>query len=99
MSTFGEWLKEKRNTNGLSQVKLAKKIGIDKGYLSQVEAGLRPPSEGLLKALAEYFSINEDEIRYVAGKIPEDIAKILRDNPIKAPELLRTQFRKKKDEI
>ena len=89
---FGIWLKEKRMSLKISQVKLANEIGVDKGYLSQVEAGLRPASDDLLEKMSKYFEISEDAIKNMAGKIPEDILKILREHPVDAPQLLRKKF-------
>ncbi len=51
--TTGQDIRQMREDAGLSQRRLAEAAGIDHGYLSQVERGLREPSIAVLVAIAE----------------------------------------------
>jgi hypothetical protein len=42
--------------------------------------------------VSEYFNYNRDELMLLGEKIPEDIKRILRDNPKEALSYLREKF-------
>lgn len=48
---------------------LAKMVGISNPYLSQIERGLRAPSEAVVHAIAETLDISTDELYRMAGFI------------------------------
>ena len=80
---FGARLRAIRKQAGLSQRELADKIGVDFTYLSKIENGLLPPpSEKVIRHLAETLNFDNDELLILAGKIPSDIAEILKDRQI-----------------
>ena len=92
---FGERLRELREEAGLSQSELAGKVGIDYSYLSKIEGGVKPPpSEQVLTRLAEVLNADRDELMTLAGKIPSDIAEMLKSR--EALQSLRTGHTQKK---
>lgn len=50
---FGEWIRTARRAAGMSQAALAKAAKISPVYVSQIEAGLRIPSDRNARLLAE----------------------------------------------
>ncbi|MDP2731385.1 MAG: tetratricopeptide repeat protein [Dehalococcoidales bacterium] len=86
---FGERLKEIRKQAGLSQRVLADKVGVNFSYLSKIENGTLPaPSDKVISRLAEVLDTDKDELMLLAGKIPADIAQMLRER--EAWQLLRS---------
>jgi transcriptional regulator with XRE-family HTH domain len=63
MKTVGAKFKLKRKNLGLTQSKFADLLGIAQGYLSEVESGIKVPSNSLI-ILFEYISKSQDEERY-----------------------------------
>lgn len=62
---FQKRLKELRNSKGISQVSIAKILGItDRGY-RKYEAGDNEPTMSVLIALADYFDVSLD---YLCGR-------------------------------
>lgn len=59
---FKDNLKELRFEKNLSQVELAKSIGVSKGVISLWENGLREPNMYSLIILAKFFKISIDEL-------------------------------------
>ena len=77
---FGARLKELREQAGLSQGELANKVGVNFTYLSKIESGVRPPpSEKVILRLAEVLDADRDELMTLAGKVPSDIAEMLKN--------------------
>ena len=62
---FGEILKELREEKGLSQVELAKCIGVGKSIISYWELGQSYPTLPNLIALSDFFGVTLD---YLAGR-------------------------------
>ncbi len=71
--SFGETLRQHRETTGMSLRTLAKKLGVDAAYLSRVENGAVPPSEQLLRGLAANLDLSLDELFLLAGRLPESL--------------------------
>jgi transcriptional regulator with XRE-family HTH domain len=89
-TNFGARLRELRRKAKLTQRELASQIGVDFSYLSKIENGvLPPPSEKVILRLAEALKVDKDELLILAGRIPEDIAELLRNK--KTLQLLRTE--------
>jgi len=86
---FGARLRELRKQAGLSQRELADKVGINFTYLSKIESGVMPPpSQRVILRLAEVLSTDKDELMVLAGRIPADIAQLLKNR--RAWQLLRS---------
>ncbi len=80
---FGARLRELRKQAGFSQRQLANNVGIDFTYLSKIENGVMPPpSEKVLLKLSEILNTDKDELMTLAGKIPSDIAQILKNREV-----------------
>ncbi|MFC2043979.1 helix-turn-helix domain-containing protein [Chloroflexota bacterium] len=78
--SFGERLKELREKAGLSQGKLAETLGISFTYLSKLESGAKPPpSRKVIIKLAEALHCDKDDLIVLAGKLPSDITRMLRN--------------------
>ncbi len=87
---FGHMLREKRIAKGFSLRKFAEQVGVSPTYLSQVEQGnVQPPTADRVKRVAELLGENPDEWIALAGRVPEDLPKIIHSHPREIPELLR----------
>ncbi|MFC1874072.1 helix-turn-helix domain-containing protein [Chloroflexota bacterium] len=92
---FGARLRELRKHAGLSQRDLARKVGVDFTYLSKIESGaMPPPSEKVILRIVKALNADRDELLTLAGKIPADIAQILKNR--RALQLLRSSRTQKK---
>ncbi len=77
---FGARLRELRIKARLTQRELAGKVKVDFTYLSKIENGvLAPPSEKVILRLAEVLNADKDELITLAGRIPADIAQMLKN--------------------
>ena len=59
--TFGEWLKRRRKTQGLTQAELALQISCSTSLIKKVEAEVRFPSRQIVEQLADVFNVPTDE--------------------------------------
>lgn len=90
--SFGDLIREKRLAKGYSLRKFATLVGISPTYLSHVEQGKvdTPPTVERVTKMAELLGENADELIAAAGRMPEDLAPIIRREPEQMPSLLRT---------
>lgn len=87
---FGDLLREKRIAKDLSLRKFAELVGVSPTYLSQVEQGnVDAPTAERVKCMAELLGENSDEWIALAGRVPDDLAGIIQNEPTEMPELLR----------
>lgn len=87
---FGDVLREKRIAKGISLRKFAEQVGVSPTYLSQVEQNnMDPPTAERVRKMAEILDENADELIALAGRLPEDLPKIIQKQPTQIPELLR----------
>lgn len=61
-STLGETIRQQRMLAQLPMRQLATMVGISNPYLSQIERGLRAPSEQVLDAIAESLQVSADSL-------------------------------------
>ena len=61
--SLGEIIRRQREFSELSMRQLAAMAGISNPYLSQIERGLRAPSEQVLNALADSLQLSADLLR------------------------------------
>jgi transcriptional regulator with XRE-family HTH domain len=66
-SPLGEYIRRQRELQKLSMRQLAGLAGISNPYLSQIERGLRAPSQGVLNAIAESLETSVDRLYDAAG--------------------------------
>ncbi len=70
--TLGEIIRKQRELAALPMRQFAAAVGISNPYLSQIERGLRAPSEAVLSAIADSLQTSADELYARAGFIDSD---------------------------
>jgi transcriptional regulator with XRE-family HTH domain len=70
-SPLGEIIRRQRELQALSMRQFARTVGISNPYLSQIERGLREPSEQVLQAIADSLKTSVDVLYDQAG-VPHD---------------------------
>ena len=90
--SFGSFLRKLRLDKGVSIKKLSSELNVNYSYLSKIENGHSLPSDEFIKRIAALFGCDNEELLIRAGKIPDDIIKIISDNPKMAIEFLRKEF-------
>jgi transcriptional regulator with XRE-family HTH domain len=92
MAEFGHELRRLRTEKGVGIKRLAHDLGISHTYISHIERGKTRPSESLIRKLAAYFGVDEEELLLAAGKFPQDITEILDKHPREVVMVLRESF-------
>lgn len=77
----GAKLQEIRKGTGLSIFKVGRAIGVSGGYISQIERGVRPPSDAVLIRLAELYSVEQKELFGLYEKLPDDEVNMIMQMP------------------
>jgi transcriptional regulator with XRE-family HTH domain len=100
-AALGEIIRHQRELGEMSMRQFAELAGISNPYLSQIERGLRAPSQQVLEAIATALSVSSDALYQQAGMAPpgsepEDNAVL---DAIKADPRLTTRQRKALAEI
>src|SRR4051812_48528698 len=72
VATLGEVIRRQRELNRLSMRQFAQMAGISNPYLSQIERGLRAPSQRVVDAIARSLETSADALYEQAGVNPED---------------------------
>ena len=62
-STFGQFIRHQREMQDLTMRQLADPVGISNPYLSQIERGLREPSERVLDAIADNLEMSAETLK------------------------------------
>lgn len=89
---FGQLLRQLRTKTGIGIKRLAPELRVSYTYLSKLENNEINPSAELVDRVAKYFDYNRDALLLSAGKIPQEILEILRENPDDALKFLRERF-------
>jgi transcriptional regulator with XRE-family HTH domain len=71
-SPVGEFIRRQRELQDLSMRRLAALAGISNPYLSQIERGLRAPSQRVLEAIAEQLELSAEVLQHHARPTPAD---------------------------
>jgi transcriptional regulator with XRE-family HTH domain len=87
---LGEIIRRQRELAELSMRQVAAMAGISNPYLSQIERGLRAPSEEVLRAIAESLDVSADLLR---GDKPEDASAEVIEAIQLDPDLTASQRR------
>ncbi len=89
--TFGEVIRTARKNKEYSQRELAQLIGVDFTYLSKLENDRSdyPPRENYIRALAQHLDLNEEELIFLAGRIPKRDSELLKQHYQAMPALFR----------
>jgi transcriptional regulator with XRE-family HTH domain len=81
--TFGEQLRQLRESAELSLRQVAEKLEIDISLLAKIERDQRPPTKTLIKKVAEFFQVSEKQLLQeflsdqIAYKILDEDADLL----------------------
>ena len=73
--TLGALIRKQRELAELPMRQVAAAVGISNPYLSQIERGLRAPSEAVLNAIAESLETTADALYREAGYVPPAAAE------------------------
>lgn len=89
--TFGQLLRETRLAKGYSLRKFADLVDVSPTYLSLVEQDKveRPPTAERVRMMAQILGESADQWIALAGRMPEDLADIIKQQPEAIPDLLR----------
>jgi len=88
---FGAVLRKRRVEKGFSLRKFAELVDISPTYLSLVETGKAEyaPAVERVRKMAELLGADPDQWIGLAGRMPEDVKKIILEDPESMPALLR----------
>jgi transcriptional regulator with XRE-family HTH domain len=75
-AALGEIIRRQRELSELSMRQFAELVGISNPYLSQIERGLRAPSERVVESIASALSVSADALYEQAGVASEDETQI-----------------------
>lgn len=64
---FGKWIRKQRKAKGISADELGERLGISRGHLYQVEAGIPTLTPLRVIELADALDLPTDEVLYQAG--------------------------------
>lgn len=80
---LGERIRRKRAELKLGLRETAAKVGISPTYLSRIETmdEKTPPAEDVIRKLATLLNDNFDELMQLAGRVPEDVEKVIKSDP------------------
>jgi transcriptional regulator with XRE-family HTH domain len=83
-SPLGEFIRRQRELQELSMRQLADLVGISNPYLSQIERGLRDPSEKVLDAIAQNLELSAEALYEHGGRRPDGDADEVDESPVVA---------------
>jgi transcriptional regulator with XRE-family HTH domain len=71
-SPLGEFIRRNRELSQYSMRQFAELAGISNPYLSQIERGLRAPSEQVVQSIADVLKVSADDASDTVTAIEED---------------------------
>ena len=95
MTQFGTFVNTARRTlqeddRRYSLRQVAKRIGVEPGYLSKIERGqVAPPSEAATVRLARELDQDPDVLLALGGKVSSDLQDVIRRRPKLFAQLIR----------
>ena len=95
----GQYLLSLRTQNGFTQPIVSKALGISPSYLSEIEKGVRMPSDELIEELATYYGISENDLFQRYGKLPILVSQEIREHPYLQDALGELRRLRKKGKI
>jgi transcriptional regulator with XRE-family HTH domain len=94
-SRLGDFIRRQRELNDVTMRQFARMTGISNPYLSQIERGLREPSEKVVDAIAQSFDMTADALYRQAGvDSPEAVPESDVRTAIEADEALTARQRR-----
>jgi transcriptional regulator with XRE-family HTH domain len=88
---FGSIIRQARKEKAYSQRVLAKLIGMDFTYLSKLENNRAdyPPKEDVIRSIAKELDLDQEELIYLAGRIPKKETALLKQYYKSMPALFK----------
>lgn len=86
---LGRLIQERRVELDVTQRELAAWAGIKQQYLSKIEHGRETPSDQKIVQIAVALDLDRDELILAAGRIPDDVMRILGQHPDRALGMVR----------
>jgi len=88
---FGAFVRREREKREIGLREMAKIIGVSPTYLSKVERGeFKEPVEKKVRAIAKIIECDPEELMALAGRMPSELADIIKRNPVEMSALLRS---------
>jgi len=89
--SFGKIIREARKHKGYSQRVLADQLGLDFTYLSKLENNRAdyPPKEEVIRAIALNLDLDQEQLIFLAGRIPAREEDLLKQHYQQMPSLFR----------
>lgn len=97
MKSFGEIIKEARESRGLFLRQVAAELNIDQAIISKFEHGGRKPSKEQVLSFAKFFKLDTEEllVAWLSDKVVYDLKdEMLADKALKVAEQ-KIQYRRK----
>jgi transcriptional regulator with XRE-family HTH domain len=84
--SLGEFIRRQRELSEMSMREFARLAGISNPYLSQIERGVRAPSEHVLHAIADALKVSAETLYEQAGvpladEGPSKVIQAIREDP------------------
>jgi transcriptional regulator with XRE-family HTH domain len=98
-SSLGDFIRRQRELSEVSMRQFAALVGISNPYLSQIERGLRAPSEQVVQSIADALQVSADTLYEQAGLGDDDEAPSAVIEAIRADPKLNARQRKALIEI
>lgn len=88
--TLGERVRKRRMELGLTLREAAKRMNKSATILSRIEGNREPTplKEETIRKIAEVLDDDFDALMLLAGKVPQDVVAVMKENP-RLPEFLR----------
>lgn len=88
---FAQLIRMARKEKGYSQRELAKLVGLDFTYLSKLENDRADyaPKEDVIRLLAQNLDLDEEELIFLSGRIPQQEEALLKQHYKDMPTLFR----------
>ncbi|MEA5583451.1 helix-turn-helix transcriptional regulator [Nodularia harveyana UHCC-0300] len=89
--SFGQLIRQARKDKGFSQRELAKLIELDFTYLSKLENNRAdyPPKEDVIRSLAQNLDLNEEQLIFLSGRVPQGNEDFIKQHYKTMPALFR----------
>lgn len=81
MSTVGERIKQARNSKGMTQKQLAKKLGVSESYINEVEAGRKVVEEKFIERAGKVLGGDLSEMTTLFDNIAYEEKKAVQNAP------------------
>ena len=81
MSSVGERIKAARNSKGMTQKQLAKKLGVSEGYINEVETGRKVVEEKFIERAGKVLGGDLSEMTTLFDNIAYEERKAVENAP------------------